>query len=148
MFHRDRVEREYHRLYSEIGLGTTIWSPLASGVLTGKYSDGIPEGSRLTLPDYGWLRERVVESEEGQQQIRKAAELQKIAADLGISLTQLALAWCLVNPNVSTVILGASRREQLVENLAAAERTDLLTAEVLERIEAVLQNRPELPTQF
>ena len=147
MLHRDRVEREYHRLYSEIGMGTTIWSPLASGVLTGKYADGIPDGSRLALPDYEWLRERI-ETEEGRAKIAKAGELQSVANDLGISMAQLAIAWCLKNPNVSSVILGASNVEQLEQNLASADKLDLLTDEVLERVETILDNRPELPTQF
>jgi voltage-dependent potassium channel beta subunit len=148
MLHRDKVEREYHRLYREIGLGTTIWSPLASGVLTGKYSNGIPEHSRMTLPEYDWLKERVIDSAEGQAAVRKADEVTRIARELGITPAQLAIAWCLKNPDVSTVILGASRKEQVVENLAALDKVELLTADVMETIEGVLQNRPELPTQF
>jgi voltage-dependent potassium channel beta subunit len=148
MFHRDRVEREYHRLYAEVGLGTTIWSPLASGILTGKYRDGVPGGSRFELPDYQWLRESVIDSDEGRARIGKAVELEAIAKDLGTSLTRLALAWCALNPNVSTVILGASRVEQLEENLTALDLVPSLTDDVIERIEGVLQNRPELPTQF
>jgi len=147
MFARDRVEREYLPLYEELGLGTTIWSPLASGVLTGKYRDGIPEGSRMTLPDYQWLRERM-DSEEGRANIRKAAELEDLAKELGMPLAQLAVAWCLKNPNVSTVILGASNAAQLRENLGSVERAATLTDEVMERIEKVLGNRPELPTQL
>ncbi len=147
MFERDRVEREYHRLYSEIGLGTTIWSPLASGVLTGKYEDGIPEGSRMSLPDYQWLRERV-ESEEGQANVRKAVELEGIAQELGVPLAQMAIAWCLKNPNVSTVILGTSNARQLAQNLASLDLVPRMTDDVMEKIEAVLGNRPELPTQF
>ena len=147
MLHRDRVEREYHRLYTEVGLGTTIWSPLASGVLTGKYSGGIPKGSRMTLPDYQWLREEL-ESDAGRARIRKAAELAPIAADLGISPAQLAIAWCLKNPNVSTVILGATSAKQLAENLSSLDAVAALTDEVLERIEGVLGNKPALPVQF
>jgi len=148
MLHRDRVEREYHRLYREVGLGTTIWSPLASGVLTGKYSKGVPEGSRMKLPEYDWLKERVIDSAEGQAAIRKADEVGGIARELGITPAQLAIAWCLKNPDVSTVILGASRKEQVVENLAALDKVELLTDEVMETIEGILNNRPELPTQF
>ena len=148
MLNRDKIEREYHRLYRGIGLGTTTWSPLASGVLTGKYSQGIPEDSRMTLPQYDWLKERVIDSAEGQAAIRKADAIAKIAGELGITPAQLAIAWCLKNPDVSTVILGASRKEQVVENLAALDKVDLLTAEVMETIEGVLRNRPELPTQF
>jgi len=148
MLHRDRVEREYHRLYGEIGLGTTIWSPLASGVLTGKYSSGVPADSRMAVPQYDWLKERVIDSTEGQAAIRKADRIVGLAAEIGLTPAQLAIAWCLKNPNVSTVILGASRKEQLVENLASLDRLDLLTADVLDRIEEVLDNRPELPRQF
>ena len=147
MFERDRVEREYHRLYSEIGLGTTIWSPLASGVLTGKYGDGIPEGSRMSLPDYQWLRERV-ESEEGQANVKKAVELEGIAQELGVPLAQMAIGWCLKNPNVSTVILGTSNARQLAQNLASLDLVPRMTDDVMQKIEAVLGNRPELPTQF
>jgi voltage-dependent potassium channel beta subunit len=147
MLERDRVEREYHRLYSEIGLGTTIWSPLASGVLTGKYRDGVPEGSRMSLPDYQWLRDRI-DSPEGRTHVRKASELEGVADRLGVSLARLAIAWCLRNPNVSTVILGASSPAQLRENLQSLDVVPRLTDDVMEEIEAVLQNRPELPTQL
>ena len=142
LLHRDRVEREYHRLYASIGIGTTIWSPLASGVLTGKYASGIPEGSRLTLAEYDWLKERI-ESEEGRSQIAKARELEAVARDLSTSLTLLSLAWCLLNPHVSTVILGASKVSQLEENLKALELVPALTPEVVERIEGILGNKPE-----
>ena len=148
MLHRDKVEREFHPLYREIGLGTTTWSPLASGILTGKYRDGVPPGSRMTVPDYQWLREQAIDSEEGKAKIRKAAELEGMARELGITPAQLAIAWCLRNPNVSSVILGATRAEQLTENLDALDKVPLLTDEVLERIETVLANRPELPTQL
>ncbi len=147
MLHRDRFERAYHRLYDEIGLGTTIWSPLASGILTNKYADGIPDGSRMTLPAYDWLRERL-ESIEGRQQITTSALLKPVADDLGCSMAQLAIAWCLKNPRVSTVILGASRVEQLDENLAALDVVESLNQEVMERIETILGNKPELPEQF
>jgi voltage-dependent potassium channel beta subunit len=147
MFVRDKVEREFHRLYETIGLGTTTWSPLASGILTGKYSNGIPKGTRVSLPDYGWLRERF-ESEEGRAEIEKARQLEPIAADVGATLPQLAIAWCLRNPNVSTVILGASKPEQLTETLAALEFVPKLTDDVVARIERVLDNAPKLPQQF
>jgi len=147
MFVRERFERDYLPLYSEIGLGTTIWSPLALGVLTGKYRDGIPEGSRMSLPDYQWLRDRI-ESPEGRANVRKAAALEGIAERLGVSLARLAIAWCLKNPNVSTVILGASNSAQLRENLDSLDVVALLTDDVMEEIEGVLQNRPELPTQY
>jgi voltage-dependent potassium channel beta subunit len=147
MFERDRVEREYHRLYADPGLGTTIWSPLASGVLTGKYGSGIPAGSRMSLPEYQWLRERI-ESPEGRANVEKAIELEKLAQDCGMPLAQLAIAWCLRNPDVSTVILGATSREQLQQNLESPQRVEALTPELMERIEGILQNRPELPAQF
>ncbi len=141
MFHRERFEREYARLYDETGLGTTIWSPLASGVLTGKYNDGIPDGTRVTLEGYEWLKKQF-ESEEGRQRIEKTRRLAPIAGELDCSLAQLAIAWCLKNPNVSTVITGASRPEQVPDNMKALEVVPRLTPEVMERIEAVLENRP------
>ncbi len=147
MVHRERVEREYDPLYGEIGLGTTIWSPLASGVLTGKYADGIPDGSRMSLPEYGWLRERM-ETEEGRRQIAAARELAPLAAELGISRAQLAIAWCLKNPNVSTVILGASRPDQLQENLGALDAVARLDDELLARIDTILGNAPPPPPSF
>lgn len=143
MFHRERVEREYARLYREIGLGTTIWSPLASGLLTGKYNQGIPQGSRMTLKTYDWLRKELLDSEEGQRRIAKVRQLAPLAEELGCSLAQLAIAWCLKNPHVSTVITGASRREQVVENMKALEVTETLTPAVLIKIEAILENKPE-----
>ncbi len=141
MFARERVEQEYARLYDEIGLGTTIWSPLASGKLTGKYNRGIPEGTRATLPGYEWLRKNF-ESEETQLQLAKVRALAPIAVELGCTLAQMAIAWCLKNPNVSTVITGASRPEQVVENMAALETAARLTPAVMNRIEAVLTNTP------
>jgi voltage-dependent potassium channel beta subunit len=141
MFHRQRVEVEYARLYEEIGLGTTIWSPLASGMLTGKYGQGIPEDSRVNLKGYEWLREDF-ESEEGQSKIRKAEQLKPVAEELGCTLAQLALAWCLKNPDVSTAITGASRPEQVVENMAALEVAPKLDEAVMERIDAILDNKP------
>lgn len=147
MFARDRVESEYRRLYSEIGLGTTIWSPLASGLLTGKYIDGIPDDSRLNLPGYGFLKRRY-ESETGKAQLAQTVELKKLAEELGTSLTQLALAWCAVNPNVSTVILGASRNSQLEENLTALDAMSLLDSDVMEKIEEILANKPPVPQMF
>ena len=147
MFHRERVEREYARLYTDIGLGTTIWSPLASGMLTGKYSQGIPSDSRVSMPDYKWLRE-IFESDEGKQRIEKARKLAPVAADLGCTLAELALAWCLKNPNVSTVITGASKPEQVTQNMKALDAVKKLTPDVIERIEAILQNKPESEESF
>ena len=142
MFTRERVEREYARLYCEIGLGTTIWSPLASGLLTGKYNQGMPPGTRATLKGYEWLRESI-ESEESQQNIKKVERLMPLAKELGCSMPLLALAWCLKNPNVSTVITGASRAEQIRENMGALEVVPLLNPDVMERIEEILGNKPE-----
>jgi voltage-dependent potassium channel beta subunit len=142
LVHRDRFEREYAPLYDRIGLGTTIWSPLASGLLTGKYSDGIPDGSRSTLEGYEWLRSRL-EGPEAEAQIEKVRRLTPIADELGCSMAQLAIAWCLANPNVSTVITGASRVEQVQENMKAMEVSEQLTPEVLDRIEEIVGNKPE-----
>jgi voltage-dependent potassium channel beta subunit len=147
MFRRDRVEVELAPLYDEIGLGTTVFSPLYYGLLTGKYNDGIPADSRANLPDYEWVRE-IVESEEGRQRIAKVRELTKIAGDLNTSVTRLALAWCLKNPRVSTVILGASRVEQVYDNLKAIDLLDHMTDEVMAAIEGVLDNKPKPPEKF
>lgn len=144
MFHRERVEVEYQRLYTEIGLGTTIWSPLASGLLTGKYNDGIPEDSRATLEGYEWLRKRFTDKE-AQEEIQKVIKLSKIAKELSCTTAQLALAWCLLNPHVSTVITGASKSSQVEENMKALEIVDQLTADVIETIEGILDNKPESP---
>jgi voltage-dependent potassium channel beta subunit len=144
MLVRERFEKEYARLYAEIGLGTTIWSPLASGLLTGKYNDGIPAGTRVTLPGYEWLREDL-EREETQRNIVKVRQLAPIATELGCTLAQLALAWCLKNPNVSTVITGASKVSQVTENMQALDVVPKLADEVMARIEAILQNKPQPP---
>jgi len=142
LFHRERVEREYAPLYERIGLGTTIWSPLASGLLTGKYNDGVPSDSRGALPGYEWLRSRL-EGGAAAPKIAAVKRLAPLAGELGCSLAQLAIAWCLTNPRVSTVITGASRPEQVKENMKAMEVLPRLIPEVLERIEAVVANRPE-----
>jgi voltage-dependent potassium channel beta subunit len=147
MFHRDRVEKEYFSLYAELGLGTTIWSPLASGLLTGKYKDGFPPESRAALPAYRWIR-RHFESPEGQQQIEKVKRLGTVASDLGISLPRLAIAWCLKNPSVSTVITGASKPEQIKENMQALDALPALTPEVMEKIEEILDNKPTPEQNF
>jgi voltage-dependent potassium channel beta subunit len=144
MFHRERFEVEYAPLYDEIGLGATIWSPLASGLLTGKYNQGIPEDSRASLEGFEWLRERFT-SEQAQQQIDKVQELTALAEDLGTNMPRLALAWCLKNPNVSTVITGASKVEQVHDNMHALDVTNQLTDDVMEKIEAILDNKPKQP---
>ena len=143
MFHRERVEREYDEVYKTCGLGTTIWSPLASGVLTGKYSDGLPKGSRPTVKGFEWLAE-IIQSEEGKENIKKAKDLkEKVADSLGISLANLSLLWCLRNPRVSTVILGASKVEQLKENLCAVEQADKVSEETWLEVEKILENKPQ-----
>jgi voltage-dependent potassium channel beta subunit len=134
MFERRKVERSYSRLYDEIGLGLTTWSPLASGLLTGKYLDGVPEGSRATLPGYEWLG-RMLTSGERDEQLKALADL---AAELDGSLAQLAIAWCARNANVSTVITGASRPEQVTENLAALDVLERLDTVTMARIEEIL----------
>jgi len=130
---RDRVEKEYRRLYQDIGLGTTIWSPLSSGLLTGKYLHGIPEGSRATLPGYEWLKGMLTDPERN----KKVGELKLIADELGVSLAQLSLAWCAKNPNVSTVITGASSAAQVRENMTALDAMPLLTKEIMDRIDLI-----------
>lgn len=148
MFHRERVEREYARLYDEIGLGTTIWSPLASGLLTGKYNQGLPdEETRADLEGYEWLRERF-QGDEAQQNIEKVRELTRIAADLDCTVAQLALAWCLKNPNVSTVITGASKPAQIEENMQALDVARALSPEIMDRIETILDNKPDSLPDF
>ncbi len=141
MFVRERVETEYSRLYKEIGLGATIWSPLASGLLSGKYNTGMPKGTRVSMDTYQWLRDQF-ESEQGKARIEKVRNLVPIAEELGCSMAQLALAWCLKNPNVSTVITGASKSEQVEQNMRALDIMPKLTNDVMERIDAVLQNKP------
>jgi voltage-dependent potassium channel beta subunit len=136
LLHRERVEQEYAPLYDAYGMGTTIWSPLASGLLSGKYNNGVPDNSRLAQPGYEWLREAILEH--GGDRIEKVRRLAPIAADLGVSMAQMAIAWCLVNPHVSTVMLGASKLEQLEQNLAALDVVAKLNAEVMGRIGAAL----------
>lgn len=147
MFNRKRVESEYLPLYRSIGLGTTIWSPLDSGVLTGKYNAGIPSGTRVTLDGYDWLK-RYVESEKGQQNIEKVRRLTPLAHEIGATMAQLALAWCLKNPNVSTVITGASRRQQVEENMKALDLVAKLDDACMQRIEDILQNKPKAEEDF
>lgn len=147
LFERAKVEGDYLSVYDTYGLGTTIWSPLASGLLTGKYNSGMPNDARAMLPGYEWLREQF-ESAEGQSRLAKVRDLARIADEAGLSLTHMALLWCLANPRVSTVILGASRLTQLQDNLAALDHRAKMTPDLLEAIEAVVQNRPEPPRRF
>ena len=141
MLHRQKVEVEYSQIYKTVGLGTTIWSPLASGVLTGKYSDKVEGETRLTNPKNDWLKEARLKEED----VEKAKSLSLIAHDLGMTMPQLAIAWCLKNDDVSTVILGASKVSQLKENLDAADKVELLSDDVMERIEIILDNKPKHP---
>lgn len=143
IFKRDRVEEEYSRLYEEIGLGTTIWSPLASGLLTGKYNDGIPEDSRLSMENYDWLRERLLETESGKRKLQKVEKLSKVAEEAELLMPEMALAWCLKNQNVSTVITGASKPEQVRQNMKAIDKVEKLTEDIMDQIEKILDNKPE-----
>jgi voltage-dependent potassium channel beta subunit len=136
LFGRHRVEQEYARLYAEYGLGTTIWSPLASGLLTGKYKGGIQQGTRAVLEGYDWLKEKI--TREAKEKAGQIEQLEKLAQDLGLGLPVFAIAWCLKNPHVSTVILGASRVTQLTENLKAVEAQAKLTPEILKRIDEIV----------
>jgi aryl-alcohol dehydrogenase-like predicted oxidoreductase len=138
MLWRRRVELEYAPLYKELGYGTTIWSPLASGVLTGKYNDGIPKGSRLDLANMKWLAEMVLDEE----RISHVRALSPVAKELDCTMAQLAIAWCLKNPHVSTVITGASRKEQVTENMKALDVAKKIDANVMKRIDEILGNAP------
>lgn len=141
MFYRQRVEVEYNELYKNFGLGTTIWSPLASGLLTGKYNDGIAENTRLTMEGMDWLKDRTLVED----RIEKCKKLAELASEIGTSMAKLAIAWCAKNSNVSTVILGASKVSQLEETLQALDLLDQLTPEVMEKIDVILENKPALP---
>ncbi len=147
LFERHKVEADYAAIYDTYGLGTTIWSPLASGVLTGKYNDGVPKDSRMNLPGYEWLREEWA-SPDGVAKLAKVRALAGLAARIGLPLHHLALLWCLANPRVSTVILGASRVGQVTDNLAALEHKALLTPEVLAEIEVIMANKPAAAPRY
>jgi aryl-alcohol dehydrogenase-like predicted oxidoreductase len=138
MFWRTRMEQDYLPVFKNVGLGTTIWSPLASGFLTGKYLEGIPEGSRMSYDTFGWLRDRWIT----QDNIDKLRKLMALSGEMGVSMASLAVAWTIANPHVTSTILGATREEQLAENLKALDVVKLLTPEVHARIEEILQNKP------
>jgi len=141
LFNRKKMENDFLPLFKNFGLGTTIWSPLASGLLTGKYNDGIPEGSRIAIPGFDWLKDKVMVEDK----LGKVKELKKVADELNTSLAVLAIAWCIRNPHVTTAILGATRPAQLEENLKALELYPRLTAEIMENIETVMGTKPVLP---
>lgn len=140
LFERNKVENDYLEVFKNVGLGTTIWSPLAAGLLTGKYNNGIPEGSRLAIEGFDWLKERWIMKDK----IEKVQQLQLLTNELGCSLPALSIAWCIKNPNVTTAILGATKKEQLIDNLTALKAVELLSAEVISKIEAIMQNKPIL----
>ena len=147
LFRREKVESEFLPLYGLFGLGTTIWSPLASGILTGKYNNGIPDDSRMNLPGYEWLKARL-DSDKGKDELAKVKKLAKLADEAGLPLHHLALLWCNANPNVSTVILGASKLSQLKDNLKALDSKARLTPEVMAKIEEIVGNKPAGPLRY
>ena len=141
LFERAKIEVEFAEIYKNVGLGTTIWSPLASGLLSGKYNDGIPKGSRLAMDDLGWLKEKVLLED----RVKKVKKLSELATKLGTTTAALSIAWCIKNPNVSTAILGATKKQQLLDNLKALEVVEKLTPEVIEKIEAIMKTKPAAP---
>jgi aryl-alcohol dehydrogenase-like predicted oxidoreductase len=141
MFERQKMENEFLGIFNTVGLGTTIWSPMASGLLSGKYNEGLPKNSRLTMKGFEWLAERWLTKDK----LDKVMKLAKLAKELNVSLPQLSIAWCIQNPNVSTAILGATRKEQLVETMQSIEVVSKLTPEVLAKIEKIMDTKPVLP---
>ena len=143
LLERNKMEKEFVSIFNTVGMGTTIWSPLAAGLLTGKYNNGIPENSRFALEGFDWLKDRwMVEDKIG-----KVRQLGELAKELGTSLATLSIAWCISNSNVTTAILGATKKEQLLENLKALQVLPKLNAEVLQRIDSVIQTKPK-QTEF
>jgi len=140
MFERFKMEQDYLPVFKNVGLGTTIWSPLAAGFLTGKYNNGIPADSRLAIEGFDWLKDRWVQD----TKIEKAKKLVVLAQEMNVSLAEMAIAWTIKNPNVTTAILGATKKQQLEENLKALDVLPMLTSEVMEKIEAILQNKPTM----
>ncbi|MBN8783412.1 MAG: alcohol dehydrogenase [Sphingobacteriales bacterium SCN 48-20] len=141
LFERQKLENEFLMIFNTVGMGTTIWSPLASGLLSGKYNDGIPEGSRFALEGFDWLKDRWIKD----GTVDKVKQLAVLAKELGVSLAELSIAWCISNENVTTAILGASRKEQLLQNLGALGVKEKLTSDVKERIDQIVQTKPVLP---
>ncbi|MBL0336494.1 MAG: aldo/keto reductase [Chitinophagaceae bacterium] len=140
LFERNKLENEFLMVFKTVGMGTTIWSPLASGLLSGKYNDGLPEGSRFALEGFEWLKDRWMQD----SMLAKVKKLAALAAELGISMAQLSIAWCIRNPNVTTAILGATKKEQLLENLGALDAYPKLTDEMMKRIDGIVGNKPVL----
>jgi voltage-dependent potassium channel beta subunit len=141
LFERAKVEVEYAEIYKNVGLGTTIWSPLAAGLLTGKYNDGIPKDSRFALQGFDWLKDRWM----AEDRLKKVKKLGELATKLGTTTAAISIAWCIKNPNVSTAILGATKKQQLLDNLKALDTIALLTDEVMEKIEGILKSKPARP---
>ena len=141
LFERDKMEKEYLEIFKNVGLGTTIWSPLAAGLLTGKYNDGIPKGSRFALEGFDWLKEKWVMEEK----IKKVKKLSDLATRSGVSTASLSIAWTIKNPNVSTAILGATKKAQLIDNLKALDVVEKLTPDIMEKIEMIMKTKPTLP---
>jgi voltage-dependent potassium channel beta subunit len=141
LFEREKVEKEFLEIYKNVGLGTTIWSPLASGLLTGKYNNGVPKNSRFALAGFDWLKDRWVMDDK----VKKVKKLAELATRLDVSTASLSIAWCIKNPNVSTAILGATKRSQLLDNLKALDVVEKLTPDVMEKIEAIMKTKPVLP---
>jgi len=141
LFERNKMDNEYLEIFKNVGLGTTIWSPLAAGLLTGKYNDGIPEDSRFNMEGFEWLRDRWVM----QDKIKRVHQLGALAKALKVSTASLSIAWCIKNPNVTTAILGATKKEQLLDNLTAMDTLQLLTPEIMEQIESIVESKPVLP---
>ena len=141
LFEREKIEKEYLMIYKTVGLGTTIWSPLASGLLSGKYNEGIPEGSRFAITGFDWLKDRWMKEDF----LTRVKALSLLAKELGMTTAQLAIGWCIKNPHVTTTILGASREEQLVENLGALEASSKLADEVMAKIETIVNTKPVQP---
>jgi voltage-dependent potassium channel beta subunit len=141
LFEREKIEKEFLEIYKHVGLGTTIWSPLASGLLTGKYNNGVPKNSRFALAGFDWLKDRWIMDDK----VKKVKKLTELATKLDVSTASLSIAWCIKNPNVSTAILGATRKSQLLDNLKALDVVEKLTPDVMEKIEAIMKTKPVLP---
>lgn len=141
LFERNKIEKDFLEIYKNVGLGTTIWSPLASGLLSGKYNNGIPKGSRFALEGFDWLKERWIIDDK----VKKVKKLTELANKLGMNTAMLSIAWCIKNPNVTTAIMGASKKSQLIENLKAVEAVLKLTPDVMDKIESIMKTKPVLP---